>query len=127
MYTLLLKTHVTLALLSFISFIIRAWWGFSHSALVENKFALVIHQVLTAFMLLSAAGLCMTIGQFPLSNPWLTEKLGLFIVYALSTMVIFQFPLAKRTRVVVMLITCGIWLTIFTIGKAHAPLLLGQY
>lgn len=124
MYTLLLKTHVTLALLSFISFIIRAWWGFSHSALVENKFALVIHQVLTAFMLLSAAGLCLTTGQYPLSNPWLTEKVGLFIVYAISTMVIFQRLLAKRTRLLVMFITCGIWLTIFTIGKAHAPLFL---
>ncbi|MGR5094131.1 SirB2 family protein [Vibrio maritimus] len=125
MYTLLVKTHVTLALLSFISFIIRAWWGFSHSALVENKFALVIHQILTVFMLISAGTLCIMLDQFPLVNGWLTEKLSLFIVYAFSTMLLFQLTLKRRIRVLLMIVTCGIWFTIFTIGKAHSPLLFG--
>lgn len=125
MYTLLVKTHVTLALLSFISFIIRAWWGFSHSALVENKFALVIHQILTVFMLISAGTLCLMLDQFPFVNGWLTEKLSLFIVYAFSTMLLFQLTLKRRIRVLLIIVTCGIWLTIFTIGKAHTPLLFG--
>ncbi|MGR5219482.1 SirB2 family protein [Vibrio parahaemolyticus] len=125
MYTLILKSHLALILLSFISFLLRAWWGYKESALMENKFALAMHKLLTLLMLLSAGMLCVTINQYPFVDSWLTEKFLLLIAYVGSAMLVFRPNQSKTSRTVLASLTCVIFVAIFAIGKLHTPLILG--
>ncbi|MGF1747689.1 SirB2 family protein [Vibrio cionasavignyae] len=125
MYSLILKAHVALVLLSFISFLLRAMWGFNASALIENKFALAMHQLLTFMMLISALLLCLTIKQYPFVDPWLTEKFILFIAYVGSAMLVFRPHQSRQSRAILTSLTCIIFTLIFVIGKLHAPVVLG--
>ncbi|MGF1775702.1 SirB2 family protein [Vibrio nomapromontoriensis] len=125
MYSLILKAHVALVLLSFISFLLRAMWGFNASALIENKFALAMHKLLTLMMLTSAVLLCVTIRQYPFVDPWLTEKFMLLLAYVGSAMLVFRPNQSRKSRAILTSLTCVIFISIFVIGKLHAPIALG--
>lgn len=124
MYPLLLKAHIALIVLSFVSFILRTWWGFKGSALLENKLAFVVHKAITLTMLISALILCFMINQYPFADAWLTEKLVLLVAYVAFAMLAFKPTLSTKTRSVLASITCIIFVMIFYIAKLHTPIVL---
>jgi uncharacterized membrane protein SirB2 len=125
MYPLLLKAHLGLILLGFLSFLVRTYWGVTSSALLKNALALKAHKLLNLLMLLSAFALCFTINQYPIADAWLTEKLVLLVAYvALATMA-FRPDVLARQRYVLAGVACGLFATMLFIAKTHTPLLLG--
>ncbi len=124
MYLLLLKAHIALIALSFISFLLRTWWGFKGSDLLENKLAFTLHKVITLTMLVSAVVLCFTVSQYPFSDAWLTEKLALLVAYVAFAMLAFRPKLNSKVRTVFASITCVIFGVIFYIAKMHTPIIL---
>ncbi|MDP5292505.1 SirB2 family protein [Oceanimonas sp. CHS3-5] len=125
MYQLLLKAHLVLVVLGFLSFVLRTWWGVTGSARLHNALALKAHKVVTLLMLISALGLCLVIGQYPVTDAWLTEKLLLLVAYVAVAMLAFRPVAPARQRYVLAGISCGLFATMLLIAKSHTPLLLG--
>lgn len=124
MYTLLLKAHLGLILLSFLSFLLRAIWGYKGSRLLESKPAFMVHKVITLAMLASALALCFTISQYPFADAWLTEKLALLVAYVVFAMLAFKPKLSPKVRSVYVSVTCVIFVMIGYIAKSHTALFL---
>ncbi|MBH9741750.1 hypothetical protein CJ419_18900 [Vibrio navarrensis] len=124
MYLLLLKAHVGLILLSFLSFALRTYWGYRGSAWLESELAFKAHKVITLTMLLSALVLCVTINQYPFTDAWLTEKLLLLVAYVACAMLAFKPKLNRQLRTVFTSVTCILFVMIFYIAKTHAPIVL---
>lgn len=124
MYLLLLKAHVGLILLSFLSFALRTYWGYRGSAWLESELAFKAHKVITLTMLLSALVLCVTINQYPFTDAWLTEKLLLLVAYVACAMLAFKLKLNRQLRTVFTSVTCILFVMIFYIAKTHAPIAL---
>ncbi|MGF1757724.1 SirB2 family protein [Photobacterium sagamiensis] len=125
MYSLILKAHLVLIILSFLSFVLRTWWGIKGSALLHNELALKAHKVITLLMLISALVLCFMISQYPFVDSWLTEKLGLLVAYVAFAMMAFRPQISAKSRYIFASIACGLFLTMFVIAKSHSPILLG--
>ncbi|WP_107850659.1 SirB2 family protein [Oceanimonas marisflavi] len=125
MYQFLLKAHVALVVLGFLSFLLRTWWGVTHSARLHNALALKAHKLVTLLMLVSALALCVVIAQYPVTDAWLTEKLVLLVAYVAFAMMAFKPEVPARRRYVLAGIGCALFATILFIAKSHTPLLLG--
>ncbi len=87
MYMALKHTHLLLAALSVSLLFIRFVLSMRDSALLQKKLFKVLPHVIDTLLLLSAAGLMLTIQQYPFVTPWLTEKfIGLLAYIALGVM-----------------------------------------
>lgn len=125
MYSILLKAHLLLILLSFISFLLRTFWGVKGSSMLENALAFKLHKVVTLLMLVSALALCLVVGQYPLTDAWLSEKLLLLVAYVGFAMLAFKPNMAAKQRYIFASIACGLFATMLFIAKTHSPILLG--
>lgn len=124
MYLLLLKSHLALILLSFLSFLLRTGWGYKESPWLANKLAFTAHKMITLGMLVSALALCFMISQYPFSDAWLTEKLVLLGVYVAFAMLAFKPNLSPKVRSVFASLTCVVFVMIAYIAKSHMPIFL---
>mgnify|MGYP001359820747 CR=1 FL=1 len=125
MYQLLLKAHLGLVLLGFLSFLLRTYWGVTSSALLKNALALKAHKLLTLLMLVSALALCFTIKQYPVTDAWLTEKLVLLAAYVVFAMMAFRPDALASQRYLLAGVASGLFAVMLFIAKTHTPLLLG--
>ncbi|GAA3703850.1 SirB2 family protein [Oceanisphaera sediminis] len=125
MYPLLLKAHLALILLGFLSFLLRTYWGITSSVLLKNALAFKVHKLLTLLMLVSALALCLAIDQYPVTDAWLTEKLILLVAYVAFAMMAFRPAALAGQRYLFAGVACGLFATMLFIAKTHSPLLLG--
>jgi uncharacterized membrane protein SirB2 len=125
MYPLLLKAHLGLVLLGFLSFLVRTYWGVTSSTLLKNALAFKVHKLLTLLMLVSAFALCFMVKQYPITHAWLTEKLVLLLAYVAFAMMAFRPYALAGQRYVLAGVACGLFVTMLFIARTHAPLLLG--
>lgn len=89
MYMAFKHIHMTLALLTLLSFIFRSILAFSHSPIRNNKFWKIVPHILDTVFLLSAIALVVLLSQYPLAHLWLTAKVvGLvaYIVFGVLTL-----------------------------------------
>lgn len=81
MYLALKHSHMLLVVLSVSFFVVRFLLAWFDSALMQKKLFKVAPHILDTLLLLSAAGLMLTISQYPFVNLWLTEKLLAVVAY----------------------------------------------
>ena len=124
MYAILLKAHLALVMLSLLSFILRTSWAYFYPHLLANELALKAHKVVTLLLLLSALLLCITLGQYPLLDPWLTEKLLLLGLYVAGAMMAFNPKLPSILRSVFVAIASVCFVLIFVIAKTHSAIFI---
>lgn len=87
MYMAFKHTHLLLVAISLSLLILRFVLSLKGSALLQSKFLKIAPHVVDTLLLLSAVALMVTLGQYPLVNPWLTEKVvGVLAYIALGVM-----------------------------------------
>ena len=87
LYLIVKHLHVTCVALSGVGFLLRGWWRMTGSPRLHHRWVKVLPHVIDSALLLSAATLCVLIGQYPLVNAWVTAKvLGLIAYIALGTL-----------------------------------------
>lgn len=87
MYMALKHSHMLFATLSILLLIIRFGLSFTSSTWLQSKFLKIVPHVIDTLLLLSAIWLMMTLSQYPISTPWLTEKvIGVAAYIALGFM-----------------------------------------
>jgi uncharacterized membrane protein SirB2 len=80
-YPALKHLHVTCVALSACGFALRYGWMLSGSPLARARLTRVLPHLVDSLLLLSALGLVMLTGQYPLAQGWLTAKLAGLLVY----------------------------------------------
>ena len=124
MYMALKHSHMLFALLSVLLLIVRFALLTKGSALLQTKFLKIVPHVVDTLLLLSAISLMMTLSQYPISTPWLTDKVVGVAAYILMGVV----ALKGRTpmlRIMAFLGALG-WLSLVVrVAITKTPVLFG--
>ena len=82
-YIVFKHAHMTLALISFVGFIVRSFWAAQGSDLLQKKWVKISPHIIDTILLLSAIGLMVLIKVYPFTaaGAWLTAKLIALIAY----------------------------------------------
>lgn len=89
MYAAFKHIHMNLALITLLFFLVRAFWAFQGSAMLQKKWVRICPHIIDTLLLLSAIGLVAQIHAYSGFHLWLTAKiLGLiaYIVFATITL-----------------------------------------
>ena len=75
-------------------------------------------------VLLSAAGLCVSIGQYPFVDGWLTEKLIGLVAYVALGIMSLKSAKSKPKQLVLAAVALAAFAATFTVARQHAGFLL---
>jgi uncharacterized membrane protein SirB2 len=74
---------MNLALITLLFFLVRAFWAFQGSAMLQKKWVRICPHIIDTLLLLSAIGLVVEIHAYPGFHQWLTAKLLGLVAYIL--------------------------------------------
>jgi uncharacterized membrane protein SirB2 len=80
-YFIFKTIHMTCALLSISGFLLRGYWMYQESPLLQIKPVKILPHIIDTGLLLSAVAMLFILGFGMLSQGWLLHKVGLLIVY----------------------------------------------
>lgn len=121
-YSALKHSHVGLAYLSILLFIIRFGLFKLKPTFKSNKILKILPHVIDTFLLIFAIFLCREISQYPLTDHWITAKvLGLIAYIGFGVVAIKQ---GKNWAFVAALVSFAY---IFSAAKAHSALSFFSY
>lgn len=95
MYLALKHLHMTLALLTFISFFTRGIWMWRSSSLLHKRVVKILPHIIDTLLLISALVLAFHLRLTPGTNPWLMAKIVAVIIYIALGTVAFKHPQAS--------------------------------
>jgi len=82
-HVLLKSVHISLALVSVTSFVLRWIWMMRGSALSSMRLVRITPHIIDTLFLLSGIMLAISLGQLPFRDGWLTAKVMGLLVYIL--------------------------------------------
>lgn len=88
--------HMSTAFISIALFIVRGFWVFNHSAMMNKKWVKIVPHVNDTILLVAAIFLTFGISQYPFTHDWLTAKLIALLLYIVFGM--FALKRAKETK-----------------------------
>jgi len=124
MYPIILKLHLAVVVLSLLIYLGRALLSLTGSVLANHPLALKGAGAMLLLVLLSAAGLCFTIGQYPVVDGWLTEKLIGLVLYVVLGILSLKPTLAKPARLGLMVVALAAFATTLMVARQHAGFIL---
>lgn len=81
MYLMLKHLHMTLALLTFISFFVRGIWMWRGSPCLQKKLVKILPHIIDTFLLITGVTVAVYLGFKPSEHPWLMSKMVALVVY----------------------------------------------
>jgi uncharacterized membrane protein SirB2 len=86
-YLALKQAHVALALISIAGFALRWNWKRTSHWLAATRTVRILPHLIDTLLLAAGIGLAVRIGQYPLTDGWLTAKIAGLLLYILLGMV----------------------------------------
>ena len=90
MYMAYKHFHLLMAVLSVSFLLVRFAMSLKPAAILQNKFFKIAPHAIDTLLLLSAVMLMLTIGQYPFTSAWLTEKLFAVLAYIVLAVMAFR-------------------------------------
>lgn len=115
-YLLIKQTHVACAALSYAGFFVRGIWMLRGSALLERRWVRVAPHVVDTLLLASAIALAVTLGQYPLAEPWLTAKVVALVFYIGLGMVALRRGPTRRIRAAAWILAQAVFIYIVAVA-----------
>ncbi len=122
MYFALKHTHMLLAAISIIGFIIRGALRLCNSPALQRKWVRIVPHIVDTFLLLTAIGLMINIGQYPFVNGWLTAKFLGLLVYIGLGVVALRVAKTQPLRVIAYLLAIATFFYIGAVAVTKSPL-----
>lgn len=113
-------THVTLVILTFISFGIRAYWMVAGSDLLQKKAVKIVPHIIDTLLLLSGLTIAiMYYGAF-YQQPWLMFKLLGVVIYIVLGSIALKYGKTRKIRVAAVFGAWAVFFYIIVIVRNHA-------
>ena len=122
MYAAFKHSHMLLAMISFLLFLIRATWAFQGSNLLQKKVVKILPHVIDTFLLLTAIGLMIQLSQYPFIHGWVTGKLLGLIAYIGFGMMVIKRAKNNQQRGIFFVLTVLTFIYIFLTARTHNAL-----
>ena len=124
MYMMVKHIHLTAIALSFILFVLRFIWVMSNSGMMQQKWVKVLPHIIDTVLLLSAITLCIILTQYPIYQPWLTEKVLGLIAYIVLGLFALKLGKTKAVKTVSFIAAVAVFAMIGKIAVTKSPLIL---
>jgi uncharacterized membrane protein SirB2 len=98
MYMILKHLHLAAVTLSISLFLLRGYWMLIGSGWQNRRLIRVIPHLVDTVLLLSAAGLALTLQQYPFVNDWLSAKLLALVAYIVLGIIALKRGRSKASR-----------------------------
>ena len=115
-YLFVKHLHVSLAVLTMLSFSLRGYWMARQSELLQKKLTRILPHVVDTLLLISAIILVVMSGQYPFVVGWVTLKLLLLLVYIVLGTFALKRGKTRRQRGYFLLASLATLLTIFALA-----------
>ena len=103
-YLTIRTLHVTFALLSASGFILRGYWMWRGSALLQHKLTRTLPHIVDTLLLLSAIVLVLLSGFYPVTTSWINIKLLLLVAYIVLGTIALKRGRSRRMRAIAFLL-----------------------
>lgn len=120
-WPLLKQLHVALALLTALSFCVRAWWMLSGSSLLHARWVRLLPHVVDSLLLATGITLAIGLSISPWAHPWLAAKLLAVGVYVVLGSVALKRGRSYRARLTALLLSLLLLAYIFSVALHHDP------
>lgn len=108
--------HMSTALISISFFVIRGYWVFKHSDMMNKKWVKIVPHVNDTVLLITAGILAYTLQQYPFVDSWLTAKFIALLVYiVLGT---FALKRAKKMKNKILFFILALLVFSYIVGVA---------
>lgn len=88
--------HMSTAFISISFFLVRGFWVFNHSEMMNKKWVKIVPHVNDTILLVSAIILAVGLQQYPFTHDWLTAKFIALLLYIVLGM--FALKRAKEMK-----------------------------
>lgn len=88
--------HMSTAFISISFFLVRGFWVFNHSEMMNKKWVRIVPHVNDTILLVSAIILAIGLQQYPFTHDWLTAKFIALLLYIVLGM--FALKRAKEMK-----------------------------
>ncbi len=121
-YLLLKHLHMTCAALSGALFLLRGLWMLQDSPRLGQRWVRTLPHLIDTVLLASAVTLAVWSAQYPLSQPWLTAKVGALLLYIVLGSVALKRGRSKGIRAAAFLAALATFAYIVSVALSKNPL-----
>ena len=120
-WPLVKQLHVALALLTALSFCLRAYWMLARSPNLRASWSRLLPHVVDALLFLTGLTMAIGLSISPHAHPWLAVKLVAIVVYIVIGSVALKRGRSYRQRVLALILSLLVLAYIFAVALHHDP------
>ena len=127
-YVWIKNLHLLTITLSIALFVLRFFWKWAGSAIMQKRWVKVVPHIVDTLLLLSGISLIFITHFYPFSpqGTWLTEKIfGVIIYIALGFVALSKRPLSQKTRWLAVILALACLYLVLKLALTKIPLLMG--
>lgn len=122
MYMAFKHSHMLLAAISGLFFLVRGAWMLMDSDRLQKKWVKIVPHVVDTLLLACAIALCVILNQYPFVDSWLTVKVVMLVAYIGLGMVALKRGKTKAIRTVAFFAALASFLFMVSVAISHHPL-----
>lgn len=115
-YSLVKYIHMSAASLSFLGFILRGFWMFKDSPLLQAKLTKILPHIIDTILLVGAIYLVYQLDVNVFETHWILAKIILLVAYILIGTIALKRGKTKQIRIIAFIVSLLIILAIFAIA-----------
>ena len=120
-YLAVKHAHLTFAALSFAGFLLRAWWMWRDSLLLQHRLTRTIPHVNDSLLLAAGAWLAFLLHQYPGNSPLLTAKPAALPLYIVLGSIALKRGKTRRIRALAFTGSVLVFACIATVALTRNP------
>ena len=121
-YAIVKAVHITAVSLSFALFFLRGIWMIGDSPLLGQRWVRIVPHINDTVLLIAAITLAVMLRQYPLTDAWLTAKVGGLLVYIALGTLAMRAGRPRRVRIALWLAAQGVFFYIVSVALTHSAL-----
>ncbi|RUO32119.1 invasion protein [Aliidiomarina sedimenti] len=119
--------HMTMAVLTVLFLILRFAYGMRGAANLNKKWLKALPHVVDFLLVVSIAGMLISLSMSPFAASWVTEKLVVFILYIVFSVVMvlsLRGRMSRSLRVPAFVLALASWLWLIHVAMSKSAVLL---
>lgn len=113
--------HVTTVIITITLFLLRAFWVFTRSAMIQRKWVRIVPHVNDTILFITAAGLSISLQQYPFVHGWVTAKVVALLFYIVFASYALKRARSKRSQLIFFILALATVSYIVSVALTRNP------